>query len=302
MRDSLIDVPSDWFRLETKDDSFQPTIDMLLNVSIFAFYGAVCPWYEFAYNDSIPIYRLIFLGIMVLLFRRLPFILAIYKRIPQIEDIRQALFVGFFGPIGVSAVFYLYTTLDYLRSIEVDGVQREDARRLSGTIYVVVWFLAICSIVVHGLSVPLGKLGLYIPRAASRALSERSGDGTDAAPFRVAERSSSNDIALRGVQSKAGKPFSKGDSGVQPGQIYRIGGSIIKDQPPPSSSNLDVGTGPNSSSPGSEPTDPHSPAPHEGKQDIDLEAAVVAPTSQQPSSRDAISPAEQRRAIKFSDQ
>lgn len=26
---------SDWFRLETLDDSLQPTIDMLLNLSIF---------------------------------------------------------------------------------------------------------------------------------------------------------------------------------------------------------------------------------------------------------------------------
>ena len=33
----------DWFRLETKDDSLQPTIDMLLNVSVFMWYGAVCP-------------------------------------------------------------------------------------------------------------------------------------------------------------------------------------------------------------------------------------------------------------------
>lgn len=29
----------DWFRVETQDDSLQPTIDMLLNVSIFAWFG-----------------------------------------------------------------------------------------------------------------------------------------------------------------------------------------------------------------------------------------------------------------------
>lgn len=29
----------DWFRLETMDDSLQPTIDMLLNVSIFMWFG-----------------------------------------------------------------------------------------------------------------------------------------------------------------------------------------------------------------------------------------------------------------------
>jgi NhaP-type Na+/H+ or K+/H+ antiporter len=30
-----------------------------------------------------------------------------HKWIHQIEEARQAIFVGFFGPIGVSAVFYL---------------------------------------------------------------------------------------------------------------------------------------------------------------------------------------------------
>lgn len=70
-----------------------------------------------------------------------------HKFIHQIEEKRQAIFVGFFGPIGVSAVFYLYISLEFLESITVDGVQREDASRLGEVLTVVVWFLAICSIV-----------------------------------------------------------------------------------------------------------------------------------------------------------
>ena len=161
----------DWFRLETLDDSLQPTIDMLLNVAIFMWFGAICPWYQFAHNNVIPIYRLIFLGILVLLLRRLPVIYALHKKIHQITEVRQALFVGFFGPIGVSAVFYLYITLEFLRDVQVDGVQREDAAFLSEVTTVVVWFLAICSIVVHGISIPLGKLGFYLPRTISAAMS-----------------------------------------------------------------------------------------------------------------------------------
>lgn len=137
----------DWFRLETKDDSLQPTIDMLLNLSIFMWFGAVCPWASFANNDVIPIYRLIFLGILILLFRRLPVVFALHWKIWQIEEKQQALFVGFFGPIGVSAVFYLYISLDFLRMITVDGVVREDAQKLEDVFTVVIWFLAICSIV-----------------------------------------------------------------------------------------------------------------------------------------------------------
>ena len=70
-----------------------------------------------------------------------------HKFIHQIEEKRQAIFVGFFGPIGVSAIFYLYISLEFLETITVDGEQREDAEQLGETIKVVVWFLAICSIV-----------------------------------------------------------------------------------------------------------------------------------------------------------
>jgi NhaP-type Na+/H+ or K+/H+ antiporter len=97
---------SDWFRLETLDDSLQPTIDMLLNLAIFMWFGAVCPWASFLHNDAIPLYRLIVLGILILLFRRLPVVYAMHKVIPQIEGKRQALFVGFFGPIGGRVASY----------------------------------------------------------------------------------------------------------------------------------------------------------------------------------------------------
>lgn len=120
---------------------------MLLNVAIFIWFGAITPWYEFAHNNVIPIYRLVLLGILVLLLRRLPVVFALHKKIHQIEQVRQALFVGFFGPIGVSAIFYLYVSREFLRGITVDGVQREDAAKLSETMLIVIWFLAVCSMV-----------------------------------------------------------------------------------------------------------------------------------------------------------
>ncbi|KAG9259157.1 sodium/hydrogen exchanger family protein [Emericellopsis atlantica] len=169
----------DWFRLETEDDSFQPTIDMLLNVTIFMWYGAVIPWHEFVHNNVIPIYRLIPLGILVLMLRRLPFVFAIHRWIPQIEQAKQAIFVGFFGPIGVSAVFYLYVTLEFIDGLAEGPNPAADLDQFKETVRVVVWFLAVCSIVVHGLSIPLGKLGYYAPRTLTRNLSIMSGDEGD---------------------------------------------------------------------------------------------------------------------------
>jgi NhaP-type Na+/H+ or K+/H+ antiporter len=122
---------------------------MLLNVAVFIWFGAVCPWHQLVYNEVIPIYRLIPLGILVLLLRRPPIIALLHTRIHQIEEWRQASIVGFFGPIGVSAIFYLYISQEYLRKAVVDeeGKQREDASKLSEIMMVVIWFLVICSIV-----------------------------------------------------------------------------------------------------------------------------------------------------------
>lgn len=168
---------SDWFRIQTADDSLQPTIDMLLNLSVFLYFGAVCPWPSFADSASIiPLYRLILLGLLILLLRRIPIILVMHQYIWQIQNIQQALFMGFFGPIGVSSIFYLYISLDFLNHVYVDDdggegkqVVREDVEELKQVFKVVVWFLAICSIVIHGLSVPVGKLGYHLPTVISRA-------------------------------------------------------------------------------------------------------------------------------------
>ena len=101
----------------------------------------------FLHNSVVSLPRLIGIGILILLFRRLPIIFAMHRRIQQIEEVRQAIFVGWFGPIGCSAIFYLYISVEFLRDIQVDGVQRPDAAYLQEVITVVVWFLAICSIV-----------------------------------------------------------------------------------------------------------------------------------------------------------
>ncbi|KAK0127771.1 hypothetical protein ONS96_007282 [Cadophora gregata f. sp. sojae] len=221
----------DWFRLETLDDSLQPTIDMLLNLSIFIWFGAICPWHSFVSNDIIPVYRLIFLGVLILLLRRLPIVFAMHKFIHQIEEKRQAIFVGFFGPIGVSAIFYLYISLEFLETITVDGEQREDAKRLGDTIMIVVWFLTICSIVVHGLSIPLGKLGFFLPRTLSRAFSTNN---DEPGSFAISNYSRSSSIAgvLRQRRKKPSgdstpNELASASASTPTRPIYKIGGSVI---------------------------------------------------------------------------
>ncbi|PFH61552.1 hypothetical protein XA68_17055 [Ophiocordyceps unilateralis] len=167
----------DWFRLRTKDDSLQPTVDMLLNVTVFLWYGASLPWDSFVHNGvpGLTIGRLVALGVLVLVLRRLPWVFAMRRWIHQIEGVRHAVFVGFFGPIGVSAVFYIFVAVDFIDDYlsDADGVPRSDVVHLAETIRIVVWFLVVCSVVVHGLTIPIGKLGYLAPRFG-RALGGRS--------------------------------------------------------------------------------------------------------------------------------
>ncbi|KAJ6171477.1 hypothetical protein N7470_000544 [Penicillium chermesinum] len=223
------------------DDSLQPTIDMLLNLSMFMWFGAVCPWSEFLRNDIIPLYRLVFLGILILLVRRLPIILAMHKYIHQIEHLTHAGFVGFFGPIGVGAIFYLSICRENLLEIVVDGEVREDAQRVADAAKIVVWFLVVCSIVVHGLSIPIGKAGYHLPRTLSQAISTQSKDdsvnvsnsaGTHSTATPLTENTQWRQNTRRRAQQRENTPNST---------VFRLGGSVIRTGSP--SSQAQPGTG-----------------------------------------------------------
>ncbi|KAI3327589.1 Sodium/hydrogen exchanger family-domain-containing protein [Xylariaceae sp. AK1471] len=227
----------DWFRLKTLDEyasppnSLQPTIDMLLNVVIFMWYGAVCPWQGFVANNVIPIYRLIPLGLLILLFRRPPFVLGLYKKIPQIDGIRQATFMGFFGPIGCSAIFYLYVTVEFIKTLNPDGgdAPREDVANLEETVNIVVWFMVVVSVVVHGLSIPLGKLGFYLPRTISRSLSTPG--SFERSSFNMSNLI--NDARLPRSLSRNRTDANASESrSMSVGRAFKIGGSLIVPQEP----------------------------------------------------------------------
>lgn len=145
-----------------------------MNVTIFMWYGAVCPWNSFLHNDVVPIWRLVLLGVLVLVLRRLPFVLAAHRYIPQISQghngggggssLRQALFVGFFGPVGVSAIFYLQVALEFVAALGEMGLGDHDSiKGLTEMLRVVVWFIAVCSIVSCRIWHCFLDPGLYCP-------------------------------------------------------------------------------------------------------------------------------------------
>ncbi|CEI96039.1 hypothetical protein RMCBS344292_10209 [Rhizopus microsporus] len=101
----------EWFKEETDDARITEVVDMMSNLSIFVFIGITMPWKLFV---KVGITKLLGLAMGVLLFRRLPVVVGLYHYIPGISNWRQAIFMGWFGPIGVGALFY------YTMAIEED--------------------------------------------------------------------------------------------------------------------------------------------------------------------------------------
>lgn len=106
---SGVGFPHDgWFAKKTKELSFSTIIDIILNSSMFVFFGFVIPWRKFLPHDVTPNcgpWKLTGFLILVRLFRRIPIVLAMKWFIPDIRTYREALFCGHFGPMGVGAWF-----------------------------------------------------------------------------------------------------------------------------------------------------------------------------------------------------
>ncbi|KAK7430915.1 hypothetical protein QQZ08_002443 [Neonectria magnoliae] len=139
---------------ERRHDEVNQVFIMLLNFGGFFYVGTILPWSEFhdPEGTGLTIWRLLLLGIMVLLFRRIPAVLAAYKLMkPVCANYKEALFLGYFGPIGAGAVFYA----EYARQLFPDlGDGDEKETKLVQILGPVVYWLVLFSIVVHGLSIP----------------------------------------------------------------------------------------------------------------------------------------------------
>jgi NhaP-type Na+/H+ or K+/H+ antiporter len=86
------------FYQQTKDDSFSFVIDYVLNCCCFIYIGAWLPFHAYDSPEyGITPWKLVLLVIAILLLRRIPFLLAVYKLVPEIKSWQQALFSGHFG-------------------------------------------------------------------------------------------------------------------------------------------------------------------------------------------------------------
>ncbi|KAF5857887.1 hypothetical protein ETB97_005158 [Aspergillus alliaceus] len=141
--------------MQARHDTFNPTIETLLNSGTFMYLGAVMPFEQFnmPHDTGITLPRLFGLGFLILVFRRIPAILLGYRFMPSVcGDWTEALFMGYFGPIGIGAISYV----EYARRLfPGPGQSDSEINRLTTAMKPVVYWLVLFSIIVHGLSVPI---------------------------------------------------------------------------------------------------------------------------------------------------
>lgn len=128
-----------------------------------------------AWNDAtltLTPWRLVVLGILILLLRRLPVMFFLHRFCPDIKTMREAVFCGHFGPMGVGAIFIATLAAGRLPTPRVPAEDSLDILALS--IQPIVYFLVLCSIIVHGLTIPFFSLGKRV-HSISRTWTGQSG-------------------------------------------------------------------------------------------------------------------------------
>lgn len=123
-----------------EEESEQEAVNSFFVLPAFALLGVALPWGEWLELG----WAGLALALAVLALRRLPMLIALSPLVSGLSDRKDALFFGWFGPIGIAALFYATLSL------------RETGIEAAWT----VGSLVICaSIVAHGMSAaPLTKL------------------------------------------------------------------------------------------------------------------------------------------------
>lgn len=97
------------FNDQTDNEVFSSVIDLILNCACFVYIGAWLPFSSFNMPElSITPWRLVVVFLLILLLRRIPPLLVLFRWVPEIETWKEALFSGHFGmsPLIMSAYRY----------------------------------------------------------------------------------------------------------------------------------------------------------------------------------------------------
>lgn len=126
---------------DLQEERVQETMERLTTVPVFFILGLMLPWQDWYHMG----WTSVWIVVLILIFRRLPALLLLMPIMPQFrKKIYSVLIMGWFGPIGVAALYYAI--------ISKEKAHFEDA-------WIIPSLIVVASTLVHGLtSVPLEKL------------------------------------------------------------------------------------------------------------------------------------------------
>lgn len=156
-----------WFSEKTEKIKLPNVIDLLLNSTLFVYFGAIIPWH--AFTDQLHAGKLFGCLVLILLLRRIPVVLALHRWVPDIRNYGEALFAGHFGPMGVGALFLAMEARAILETDTASPLPRPPERspyqEPIDAVWPVVCFVVLGSIMVHGLSATVMSVFGHFTRA-----------------------------------------------------------------------------------------------------------------------------------------
>ena len=155
----------DWDGELHQDDlhsHFSEGIDAILDVSVFTTLGTVLPWSVWLNPDPpVSITRLVGFSIGILALRRIPAVLAVARWVPEIRSFREAMFVGWFGPMGIGAIYYALKACEFCCAVrrmvlgclaDIIAERMEPGNVLKQELFGIISWVVFLSTIVHGKS------------------------------------------------------------------------------------------------------------------------------------------------------
>lgn len=124
--------------VEVKESQLLEVIDMIVNLTFFVIFGTMFPYSAFTVRNSL-------ICLSIILFRRLPVIYCLRSMIGDLYNMKEVFFTGWFGPIGVGAIFLAYYAEELLGE-KNHGSMSE----VIGLVHLIVF----SSVFIHGITVP----------------------------------------------------------------------------------------------------------------------------------------------------
>lgn len=169
-----------WFHEKTSRMKLPSIIDLLLNSTMFVYFGTIIPWDKYTGVGTLNAWRLLACTVLILLLRRLPSILMLKKIIPEVRTWSEAVFVGHFGPMGVGAMFLAIEARARLETgtstPEPHPPSNSPHPEAVANLWPVVCFIVLGSIMVHGFSAAIMSVYGHFTRHPKHRASETGGE------------------------------------------------------------------------------------------------------------------------------